>query len=402
MKRIFVAIAMMACTAAAASAQDDVQKAAQEAVEAFDAAPEQKEEPKKPNYWTNSLTTQINVGQTGLTNWAAGGDNTFTLKGYIDGNCNWAKDKMFWNNRLQLEYGTLYSSSKPLLQKSNDRFYFESKWGHRIVEQLYASANFDFKTQFSKGYNYATPSAARIEELFGSGATLEDLSKKQQREAWKDAREAKSGLLSPGYATLALGLDWTPAKWVSVSLAPLTGGYTIVTDEQFRKTYGMKLSDETKSLQKELEGYDESTATEAQKKLKAKLDKSLANGSAYYAALFQLGAQMKVDFKVNVNDNFKYTSQVVLFTDYLAKDDVTNKYKGNIRFNWDNKIDWKIAKYFALTLTTNMIYDTNVLKEKKVKNATTGESETVMVKRGLQFAESISFGFTYTIASKSK
>ncbi len=389
MKKIFTLIATMTVFAGAVSAQtDDVQKAAQDAVDALSAAPVVEAAPVKPKYWTNSLTTQINVGQTGLSNWAAGGDNTFTLKGYIDGSCNWAKDKMFWNNRLQMEYGMLYASSKPLFQKSNDRFYFESKWGHRIVEQLYASANFDFKTQFSKGYDYKTPSAS-----------LEGLDRKQQTQAWKAAREAKSGLLSPGYATLALGLDWTPAKWVSVSLAPLTGGYTIVADEQFRKTYGMKLSNETKSLQKQLEGYDESTATEEQKQLKAKLDQSLLDGSAYDSALFQLGAQMKIDFKVNVNDNFKYTSQIVLFTDYLAKDDVTNKYKGNIRFNWDNKIDWKIAKYFALTISTNMIYDTNVLKEETVTNEA-GEKSTVMVKRGLQFAESISFGFTYTIASK--
>ncbi len=399
MKKIFALIVTMTVFAGAVSAQDDVQKAAQEAAEALSAAPEVQKAPVKPKYWTNSLTTQINVGQTGLTNWAAGGDNTFTLKGYIDGSCNWAKDKMFWNNRLQLEYGVLYASSKPLFQKSNDRFYFESKWGHRIVEQLYASANFDFKSQFSKGYNYKTPSADIVQKLFGPDATLEDLDRKQQTQAWKAAREAKSGLLSPGYATLALGLDWTPAKWVSVSLAPLTGGYTIVADEQFRKTYGMKLSNETKGLQKQLEGYDESTATEEQKQLKAKLDQSLLDGSAYNSALFQLGAQMKVDFKVNVNDNFKYTSQVVLFTDYLAKDDVTNKYKGNIRFNWDNKIDWKIAKYFALTISTNMIYDTNVLKEQTVTDEA-GNTSTVLVKRGLQFAESISFGFTYTIASK--
>lgn len=404
MKKIITVIATMTVFAGAAQAQDDVQKAAQDAVNALSAAPAVEAPQVKPKYWTNSLTTQINVGQTGLTNWAAGGDNTFTLKGYIDGSCNWAKDKMFWNNRLQVEYGVLYASSKPLFQKSNDRFYFESKWGHRIVEQLYASANFDFKTQFSKGYDYKTPSASQVVELFGPDATLEALDRKQQTQAWKAARVAKSGLLSPGYATLALGLDWTPAKWVSVSLAPLTGGYTIVTDEQFRKTYGMKMTEEYKDLMNEYSGYDgsaydESTATPEQKAYHQgylKYEAGLKDGSAYKSALFQLGAQMKIDFKVNVNDNFKYTSQIVLFTDYLAKDDETNKYKKNIRFNWDNKIDWKIAKYFALTLTTNMIYDSTVLNTEKL------DADGNPTRWGLQFAESISFGFTYTIATKSK
>ncbi len=379
----------LALASGAAYAQDDVLKAAQDAAAAFDQAPEQKEEPKKPKYWTNSLTTQLNIGQTSLNNWAAGGDNSFTLKGYADGSCNWAKDKMFWNNRLQLEYGMLYASSKPLFQKTNDRFYFESKWGHRIMDQLYASANFDFKSQFSKGYDYKTPSVPdSYKKEDGSLPKLDELSRSDQRKLWESARVAKSGFLSPAYTTLALGLDWTPKDWVSVSIAPLTGGFTVVLDEQFRKAYGMKLSEDTQDLQRQLEGYDDSKysedATEEQKEKHeayVRLLSSLADGSAYDAVLFQLGAQIKVDFKVNINDNFKYTSQVVLFSDYLNK--------MSVRFNWDNKFDWQIAKYFALTLTTNMIYDNNVLKDDGSK-------------RGLQFAESVSIGFTYTLASKSK
>ncbi len=405
MKRILLSIAALSLISVAASAQDDVQKAAQEAADAFASAAVQKEAAPEPKYWTNSLTTQINVGQTSLSNWAAGGDNTFTLKGYVDGSCNWAKDKMFWNNRLQLEYGMLYASSKPLFQKTNDRFYFESKWGHRIMDQLYASANFDFKSQFSTGYDYNTPNAAQISEASGGSETdLDELTREQQRTAWELARKAKSSILSPAYATLALGLDWTPANWVSVNLAPLTGGYTIVADGRFRKTYGMKMTSEAKELMNEFAGYDPDaydpvTATEEETeyyKAYLRYEDSIKDGSAYHSALFQLGAQMKIDFKVNVNDNFKYTSQVVLFTDYLAKDDETNKYKGNIRFNWDNKIDWKIAKYFALTVTTNMIYDSTVLNPDK----TDGDGNPR--KRGLQFAESISIGFTYTLSSKSK
>ena len=405
MKKTFVAIVMMACAAVAASAQDDVQKATQEAAAAFASAPVQKSEPKKPNYWTNSLTTQINVGQTSLTNWAAGGDNTFTLKGYADGNANWAKDKMFWNNRLQMEFGLLYASSKPLFQKSNDRIYLESKWGHRIHEQLYASANFDFKSQFAKGYDYKTPAVPdTFKDADGNLMKLDQLSRKDQKKLWQDARVAKSGFLSPAYTTLALGLDWNPAKWVSISFAPLTGGFTIVTDSQFRKSYGMKLSKESEALESRFAGVDPATLEGEDKTAYDNYKASLDNGSAYKPALFQFGAQLKTDFKVNINDNFKYTSQIVLFTDYLSKKD-NGKYNPNIRFNWDNKFDWKLAKYFALTITTNMIYDTNVFKVKEengkeVIDSVTGEQ--VMVKRGLQFAESISFGFTYTIASKSK
>ena len=403
MRNLFLTIIALICACGMASAQDDVQKAAQEAAAAFASAPVQKAAPKKPNYWTNSLTTQINVGQTSLSNWAAGGDNTFTLKGYADGNANWKKDKMFWNNRLQLEFGLLYASSKPLFQKSNDRIYLESKWGHRIHEQLYASANFDFKSQFANGYDYPTPSAAQVKEWFGTDATLEGLSKKDQTKAWQNARKPKSGCLSPAYTTLALGLDWNPANWVSVSFAPLTGGFTVVTDRQFRKAYGMKLSKESEALKSRFDGVDPTTLGADDKAAYDNYQASLTSGAAYKSALFQFGAQLKMDFKVNINDNFKYTSQIVLFTDYLSKKD-NGKYNPNVRFNWDNKFDWKLAKYFALTVTTNMIYDTNVFKPKTEKGVEVKDEsgQMVMVRRGLQFAESISFGFTYTIASKSK
>ena len=416
MKKVFVMLSAVALSAVAVYAQDIQQITAEAAYEMTESQGEVVKKVKKPNYWKHSLTTQINVGQTSLTNWAAGGDNTFSLKGYIDGSCNWKKNEMFWNNRLQLDYGLLYSSSKPLFQKSNDRIYLESKWGYRIKDELYFSANYDFKSQFTAGYNYATPSAAMVKEAYGEDAELDNLTRKQQRQLWRDARVQKSGFLSPAYTTLALGIDWNPAKWVSISFAPLTGGFTVVRDKQFRKSYSMKLRDyyldkdnvsryeagkaEFSSLTEE-----EIKALPADKKKEydsyISFKNAMEGGSAYRSALFQFGAQLKLDFKVNVNDNFKYTSQVVLFTDYLSKKD-NGKYNPNVRFNWDNKFDWKLAKYFALTLTTNMIYDTNVFKEKLNKGVPVldANGEKVLVKRGLQFAESISFGFTYTIASK--
>ena len=64
----------------------DAQKAATEAAMLMTAAPKAAPKVEKPQYWATSLKTQINVGQTGLTNWAAGGDNTFSLAAFIDGN----------------------------------------------------------------------------------------------------------------------------------------------------------------------------------------------------------------------------------------------------------------------------------------------------------------------------
>ena len=190
----------------AAYAQD-AQAAAAAAAATLSEAPEVEPEVVKPIYWTKSLMTNVNIGQTSLTNWAAGGDNTVSFAGFVDGNANYAKDAMFWNNRLQLDYGFLYASSKPILQKNTDRIYLESKWGYKTetMKNLYFSANYDFKSQFSTGYDYNTPGNL-VDE---NGNQLEGDALK---DAWKEARGLKSGFLAPAYTNLALGIDYKPVR----------------------------------------------------------------------------------------------------------------------------------------------------------------------------------------------
>ena len=355
MKKIFIALSA-ALLSMGAYAQD-AQQAAADAAKAMEAAPEAPAKVEKPNYWTESLKTNVTLGQTSLTNWAAGGDNTVSLAAYIDGNANWKKGDMFWNNRLQLDYGFLWASSKPILQKNTDRIYLESKWGYKApsTRYLYFSANYDFKSQFTTGYDYKTPASV-------TDADGKDLEGSALRDVWRDARELKSGFLAPAYTNLALGIDFVPNKWFSLNFAPLTGDLVIVKDAALRGSYSMP-------LKKEFEGMTENVPTD---------------GSQFSSVRFGFGAQLKMDAKVNINDNFSYSTQVVLFANYL---DI----KHCPRINWDNRIDWKLAKYFSFTITTNLIYDDTIMIADK-----NGENPKARV----QFKESMAFGFTYTIANK--
>ena len=399
MKRLFTSVLIAGSLCLCASAQEltEAQKAAAKAAETIANAPETKPEVKKPKYWTESLKTNLNIGQTGLTNWAAGGDNTFSLQGFIDGNANYKKNEMFWNNRLQLDFGVLYASSKPLLQKSTDRIYLESKWGYKTekMKNFYFSANFDFKSQFAKGWEYKTPSVPdSYKDGEGKLPELDNLPLKDQKNLWKEARVLKSNFLAPAYTNLALGIDYTPTKWLAVNFAPLTGGYVIVKDAQLRKAYSMKT---TKAFDKEFSGYDAATADQA---TKDRYDNLIDSGEAYRCARFEFGAQLKVDIKVNINDNFAYTTQIVLFEDYLKN----HKINPCPRINWDNRFDWKIAKYFSLTLTTNLIYDDMVMIktnkwEKKCADQAYANAHPSGI-AAVQFKESLAFGFTYIIASK--
>ena len=357
-KSIFIVAAMMLAGMSAWAQSSDALKAAAEAAKEMSEAQTEAPEVVKPKYWEESLKTNIKFGQTSLTNWAAGGDNTVTLQAFIDGNANYKKDDLFWNNRLQLDYGFVYASSKPILQKSDDRIYFESKLGYKTenMKKFAFTVNYDFRSQFNTGYEYKTPSAP---EGFDK---LDDVPVMDLVQLWKDARVVKSGFLAPAYTNLAVGIDLKPANWISLNVAPITGGVVIVRDELLRKNYGMH-------LRKEWEGVTEGLP---------------ADGSEYKSARFEFGAQVKADVAVNVNDNFKYTSQLVLFSNYIDHPE-------NIRVNWDNRFDWKLAKYFSLTLTTNMIYDDKVVIYSEADGLT---------KQRVQFKESFLFGFTWTIASK--
>ena len=339
----------------------DAQQVSADAAQAVNDAPAAVDKTPKPSNWTNSLKTNVTVGQTGLFNWAAGGDNTVSMAAFIDGNANWKKGDMFWNNRLQLDYGFLYASSKPILQKSTDRIYLESKWGYKApsTKYLYFSANFDFKSQFTNTWDYATPTTKADGTAFGTD-------EKPIREDWLAAKTLKSGFLAPAYTNLALGIDYVPTKWLSINIAPLTGGYVIVKNPELREAYSM-------GLKKKWEDVTENVPTD---------------GSQFKAAKFEFGAQIKADAKVNVNDKFSYSTQVVLFANYLDINHCP-------RINWDNRIDWKLAKYFSLTLATNLIYDETIM--------ITNENDILQYPHGkarVQFKESVAFGFTYTIASK--
>jgi len=376
MKRIFVLIAGLAVFVSA-SAQN-VQDAAAQAAMAMAGAQQVEQKVEKPQYWATDLKTQINVGQTSLTNWAAGGDNTLSLAAFIDGNANWKKNDMFWNNRLQLDYGFLYASSKPILQKNTDRIYLESKWGYKAPSSrnLYFSANYDFKSQFSTGYDYKTP--ASIVDENGNDLEGSDL-----RDVWRDARLLKSNFFAPAYTNLALGIDYNPAKWLAINFAPLTGGFVIVKDAALRKSYSMKTRSTT--TEEELKAAEDRLAAAAPEDVKAAAE---ALGDLYRSSDFKFGAQLKMDAKVNINDNFSYSTQVVLFANYL---DI----KRCPRINWDNRIDWKLAKYFSFTITTNLIYDDTIMivSDKDIDEFPDGKAR-------VQFKESLAFGFTWTIANK--
>ena len=357
-KTILLTMAAMSFFGIVLQAQEtnEAQKAVAEAAAAIANAPEKTVKAPKPVYWTNSLMTNLNFIQSMYSNWAKGGYNNYTMSAYVDGNAKYKKNDLYWNNRLQLDYGFLFSQDKPILQKNKDRILLESTAGFKATNTLNYTAKFTFLSQFSKGYTYPTPSAPADP----ANITVQE---------WKDARILKSGAFAPAVINLGLGIDWIPNNWLTVNVAPLTGGFTIVGEESLRKNYGMARKKEhpldTEPDVKDPKG-------------------NLMNGHVYKSARFEFGAQVTAEAKLRINDNFEASTYLLLFSNYLDKPQ-------NIRVNWDNRFMWKVARFFSINLTTNLIYDDKVLiVSEKYPDG----------RQAIQFYEALQFGFTYTFASK--
>ena len=150
--------------------------------------------------WKTGGVLSVNMAQTSLTNWAAGGENSFALNSLFSLFANYKKGKSVWDNSLDLGYGLLKQGSEDF-RKTDDKIDFLSKYGRKAFTNFYYAALLNFKTQFTNGYNYP------------------DVSKKI------------SGFLAPAYLTLSLGLDYKPTPYFSAFVAPLTAKFRFVSDD---------------------------------------------------------------------------------------------------------------------------------------------------------------------------
>lgn len=350
MKKLISSLILLAVCAGAYA--QDAQTAAMDAANTVNNTEAPAAPAPKPNYWNLGLGIDLGFNQASQVNWAAGGYATIGLAAALDGKANYAKGLMKWDNRLQLNYGFVWSADKAnLVQSSNDRIYLESKWAYNMSEKSKwaYSAGLDFRTQFADtrdNYHQEDP-------LNPKSKWLGDL---------------KSTFLSPAYLNLALGIDWDPNEWFDLSIAPLTGSLVAVTNESLRKSYGME-----------------------------KIGIGPDDTEIFKSYKLQLGTQIKANAKVSVNNWFSYETQLVVFGNYLGKnytityDDVDYKVNDIVRVNWDNKINFNVAKYFKVGFQTWLIYDPSIVY-KKVDGSYKA--------RPVQFKEALSINFTYTIASK--
>lgn len=181
---------------------------------------------EKNKYWKFTGLVSLNFSETMQWNWAAGGNNNGN--GILAANVKlvYKKDKIAWETTFDSDYGWMWAPSTNFKwRKSNDKIIFSSKFGWEFHKSWYLTVMANFKSHYSKGYEY-TLDANKVE---------------QETYAYN--------WLSPSYSDLSIGVDWKPNEIFTVYLSPVAGRITTAADSLLRKKYGVELD---KSIKTEL------------------------------------------------------------------------------------------------------------------------------------------------------
>ena len=205
--------------------------------------------------WKRGGVFSLNLAQTSLTNWAAGGQNSFAVNGMLSTFANYKRGKTVWVNSLDLGYGVLKQGGTGY-RKTDDKFDLLSKYGYEAFKNFYYAALLNFKTQMAPGYKYSDA-----------------------------GRELISDLFAPAYLLAALGLDYKPSDHFSAFIAPLTGKITFVNNKKLSDAGAFGVTPGKKSL---------------------------SEFGGYLRAIYT-----KNDFKNEFLKNVTFTTKIDLFSNYI-------------------------------------------------------------------------------------
>jgi len=162
-------------------------------------------------FWKFGGVGTLSFSQLYFSNWSAGGEKAMSAIGIFNATANYTKDKLSWENALDLNLGFAQQGEGDLV-KTDDRIEFASKLGYKASEKWYYTALLGFQTQFAEGSDPANRDSVI------------------------------SAFLAPAYLNFAIGMDYKPGEIFSLFMSPLNSKTTIVSHEEFddRKAYGVE------------------------------------------------------------------------------------------------------------------------------------------------------------------
>ena len=238
--------------------------------------------------WKTGGVFNLNFGQGSQSNWAAGGDDfSLSIASYLGFYAFYKKDRYSWDNTLDLNYGLVNTTSQGT-RKNDDRIDLLSKLGYSLTPKLDLAGLVNFHSQFSKGYNYNSDGS----------------------------KDLLSNFLSPGYLLFSLGLDYKPAKGLSIFVSPITSRWTFVTNDSLsaKGAYGVIPGKKVKN---------------------------------------EIGAFASITYITNLSKTITYNGRLDLFSNYEHNPQ-------NVDVSMNNMFTAKVSKILTASLGLDLIYDDDV------------------------------------------
>ena len=150
--------------------------------------------------WVLKGVTGLNMSQTAMANWSAGGENSIAGNAYLNASLTHKKGNWLWVTNMVLDYGLSKTKSQGM-RKSSDKIGLSTQLGYSTDNVWFYTLMGDLNTQFAKGYDYP------------------------------DKEHQISNLFAPAYSNIALGMEWRPKSNYSLLLSPVSTKMTFVTDD---------------------------------------------------------------------------------------------------------------------------------------------------------------------------
>ena len=252
---------------------------------------------EQPQGWTHKGNIGLNIGQNYFTNWAAGGQSSITGQAMFNYEIHYLKNKFKWDNTLNTALGYSIFDFKKKPVKMDDKIEFTSLATLKATKHLNYGAELAFRSQFAKGFDYATDSTHYI-----------------------------SKFLAPAYVTLGLGIEWVPSPHFSLYFSPITGRMTIVNDDHLAEigAFGVNSLDANDTIQ-----------------------------HAVNKIRYEFGARAVAKFQYPLAKNIDFSSKLELFSNYL-------NHPERIDVDWQNMLVLKVNDWLNANLSTHLIYDYDI------------------------------------------
>lgn len=292
------------------------------------------QEAEPPKKWTKGGVAALNISQAAFSNWAKGGESSYSGTLLYNVFANRQGKDFTWENKFDLGYGLMYTNENGT-RKTEDKLDLFSKIGYNWKKNLNITALMNLKSQIAPGYEFPNDSTV------------------------------VSRFFAPAELVISLGFDWKPNSWLSLYLSPATGRYIIVMDQE--------LAD------KGAYGVDPATYDGEGNKLTD--GKNIDPQFGWYATF---------DMKRAIMTNVDLTSKLNLFQNYTDKN-ADNRM--NIDVNWETSINMRVNDLISANIFVHVIYDHDV--KLPIYDTINGIEELVGTGPRTQFKEILGIGFSY-------